>query len=159
MSEPLDTSDYPTGAAEVDYGAKALTALEALKADARAHVESWASSPPVKELVLAFGVAPLVGVFLVRFAEPIASGELEGGTEMWAVAGDLPAMCFETEDARVPSDALRLYCAIAEDWAETVLADGDLSQCYPIPVEPSAELAEMLQERIALLRKDIIPLA
>jgi hypothetical protein len=100
-----------------------------------------------------------VGVFLVRFAAPIAAGELAAGTEMWAVAGDLPAMCFETDDARVPSDALRLYCAIAEDWAETAAAGGDLSQCYPIPVEPSRELAEMLQERIALLRREIIPLA
>jgi hypothetical protein len=159
MSEPLDTSAFPTGADDLDYGARELAALDLLKADARAHVESWASSPPVKELVLAFGVAPLVGVFLVRFGAPIAAGELAGGTEMWAVAGDLPAMCFETDDARVPSDALRLYCAIAEDWAETAAAAGDLSQCYPIPVEPSRELAEMLQERIALLRREIIPLA
>jgi hypothetical protein len=159
MSEPVDTSAFPTGADDLDYGARELAALDLLKADARAHVEGWDSSPPVRDLVLAFGVAPLVGVFLVRFAQPIARGELAGGTEMWAVAGDLPAKCFETEDARVPSDALRLYCAIAEDWAETVLADGDLTQCYPIPVEPSHELGEMLQERIALLRKEIIPLA
>jgi hypothetical protein len=157
MSEPVDTSDFPTGAAELDYGAREMAALEALKADARAHVESWASAPPVKELVLAFGVAPLVGVFLVRFASPVA-GAAEPA-EMWAVAGDLPAMCFETDDARVPADALRLYCAIAEDWAETALAGGDMADCYPIPVEPIREHGEMLMSRIALLRKEIIPLA
>jgi hypothetical protein len=159
MSEPVDTSDFPTGAAELDYSPRELAELEALKAAARDHVESWASSPPVRELVLAFGVAPLVGVFLVRFASPIAQGELEGGTEMWAVAGDLPAMCFETVDARTPSDALRLYCAIAADWAETAIAGGDMADCYPIPVEPNSELGEMLLERVALLRKEIIPIA
>jgi hypothetical protein len=78
---------------------------------------------------------------------------------MWAVSGDLPSMCFETDDARTPSDALRLYCAIAQDWAETVLAGGDLSQCYPIPVEPSRELADSLLGRVAFLREEFVPLA
>jgi hypothetical protein len=159
MSEPIDTSDFPTGAADLDYGPAELAELEALKAEARAHVESWESSPAVQGLELAFGVAPLVGLFLVRFATPIGSGELTGGTEMWAVAGDLPALCFETDDARIPSDALRLYCAIAQDWADTALAGGDMAECYPIPVEPSREHAEMLLSRIALLRREIIPLA
>lgn len=101
----------------------------------------------------------MVGVFLVKFATPVTRGELAGATEMWAVAGDLPAMCFETNDARTPSDALRLYCGIAEDWAQTALAGGDLSQCYPIPVEPSREHAELLLSRIEFLRKELIPLA
>lgn len=101
----------------------------------------------------------MVGVFLVQFASPIAGGELAGATEMWAVAGDLPAMCFETDDARNPADALRLYCAVAEDWAETVLAGGDLRACYPIPAKPSREHAEMLLSRIAFLREELIPLA
>lgn len=157
MSEPVDTSDFPTGAVDLDYGAREMAALEALKEEARAHVESWASAPPVKELVLAFGVPPLVGVFLVRFASPTA-GAAEAA-EMWAVAGDLPAMCFETDDARAPADALRLYCAIAEDWAETALSGGDMDDCYPIPVEPSRKHGEALMERVALLRKEIIPLA
>jgi hypothetical protein len=54
---------------------------------------------------------------------------------------------------------LRLYCAIAQDWAETVLAGRDLSQCYPIPVEPSRELAESLLGRVAFLREEFVPLA
>lgn len=159
MLEPVDTSDFPTGAADLDYGAREMAALEALKEEARAHVASWASSPPIKELVLAFGVAPIVGLFLVRFASPVARGELTGQAETWAVAGDLPAMCFETDDARIPSDALRMYCAIAQDWADTALAGGDLAECYPIPVEPSREHGELLLQRIAFLRKEMIPLA
>lgn len=159
MNLPIDTSAFPTGEPEIAYKPKDLAGLEVLKAEARAHAESWDSAPPIESLVLAFGVAPMVGVFLIRFAAPIPGGALTGATEMWAVAGDLPAMCFETDDARVPSDALRLYCAIAEDWAETALAGGDLSECYPIPVEPSRELAEMLLDRVAFLRKEMIPLA
>lgn len=159
MASPVDTTAFPTGAPEIVYEAEDLEGLEALKDEARAHAASWASAPPIEALVLGFGLAPMVGVFLVKFAAPIARGDLAGATEMWAIAGDVPSMCFETDDARTPADALRLYCAIAEDWAETALARGDLSQCYPIRVEPSREHAEMLQSRIAFLRDELIPLA
>ena len=159
MALRIDSSDFPTGGSDVDYDAEDLAGLEVLKAQARAHVESWASSPPISAMVLAFGVAPIVGVFLAQFAEPVARGDLVGANEMWAVAGGLPSMCFETDDARNPADALRLYCAIAEDWAQNVLVGGDVSQCYPIPAEPSREHAEMLLSRIAFLRENFVPIA
>ncbi|CAN7414255.1 hypothetical protein LJR225_002649 [Phenylobacterium sp. LjRoot225] len=57
------------------------------------------------------------------------------------------------------ANALRLYCAIAEDWAETVLAGCDLSQCYPIPVEPSREFADMPLSRVKFLREAFVPRA
>jgi hypothetical protein len=159
MNPPIDAAAFPTGDPEIAYEADDLAGLEELKAVAQAHVMSWRSSPPIQEMVLAFGLAPVVAVFLVRFATPITRGELAGATEMWAVSGDLPSMCFETDDVRNPSDALRLYCAIAQDWADTVLAGGDLSQCYPIPVEPSRELADSLLDRVAFLREEFVPLA
>ena len=49
--------------------------------------------------------------------------------------------------------------AVAEDWAQTALVGGDLSQCYPIRVEPSREHAEMRLSRIGFLREELIPLA
>lgn len=159
MSTPVDTAAFPTGGVEIDYDDEDLEGLEALKAPARAHVATWASAPAIRDLVLAFGIAPMIGVFLVRFVEPVARGDLAGATEMWAVAGDLPPMCFETDDARNPADAMRLYCAIAEDWAQAVLAGGDLSRCYPIRVEPTQEHAKMLLSRIAFLQEELIPLA
>jgi hypothetical protein len=105
--------------------------------------------------VLAFGVAPIIGLFLMRF-EP---GGDPRDAERWVVVGDLPSMHFETDDARTPAVALQLYCAIAQDWADNVLAGRDLSDSYPIPVAPTREHAEMLKSRIKLIRKSFIPLA
>lgn len=68
-------------------------------------------------------------------------------------------MHFETDDAPTPSDALRLYCAIAQDWADNVLAGRDLSESYPIEVEPTAEHAQMLLSRIEFIRREMVPLA
>jgi hypothetical protein len=68
-------------------------------------------------------------------------------------------MHFETDDARTPDVALKLYCAIAQDWADTVLEGRDLSDSYPIPVAPTREHAKMLLGRIDFIRKKLIPLA
>lgn len=79
--------------------------------------------------------------------------------ERWVVVGDLPSMHFETDDTPTPASALELYCGIAQEWAETVLDGGDLSECYPIDVAPTREHADMLNSRIGFIREELIPLA
>ena len=75
------------------------------------------------------------------------------------MVGDLPSMHFETDDSPTPAIALRLYCAIAQDWADNVLAGRDLSESYPIPVAPTRDHADMLLSRVENIRKNYIPLA
>ena len=158
MTPPLDTSAFPTGK-DLDYESEEEVArLEALQDEARRFVDSRPWTPPIADLWLAFGVAPMIGVFLVRFVRALG-GELEGETELWVVVGDLPSMLFETEEARTPAVALRLYCAIAQDWADNILAGRSLSDSYPIPVAPTREYAKMLKSRIAFIRKKLIPIA
>jgi len=160
MSQLVDATHFPLGAPELDYADAAhLAALPELRARAEAHVMSWSSSQPIRAMVFAFGLAPIVAVFLVRFERPIGRGALAGETEMWALAGDLPEMCFETSDAPTPADALRLYCAIAEDWGQAALGRRDVSRCYPIPLEPTREHGKMLLGRVKLLRKSWVPIA
>lgn len=161
MSPLVDARHFPVAANELDYAEPAhVAALPELRARAEAHVMSWSSSQPIQELVFAFGLAPIVAVFLVRFARPIERGELAGEREMWAVAGDLPEMCFETTDAPTPADALRLYCAIAWDWGQAALGRRhDISESYPIPVKPTRKYAKMLLGRVKMLRKRWVPVA
>jgi len=54
---------------DLDYGGEEERArLEALTDDAWRFVTGWRWDPPVSELVLAFAVAPILGLFLLRFA-------------------------------------------------------------------------------------------
>ena len=160
MSRLVDASHFPVAADEIDYGDdKYAAGFEDLRVQAEAEVMSWRTAQPIREMVLAFGMPPILGLWLVRFERPIERGELAGEAEMWAVAGDLPAMCFETRDAPTPADALRLYCAIAWDWGQAALGRRDISQSYPVGLEPTRELAKMLLGRVKTLKKSWIPLA
>ena len=159
MNPPIDSSSFPTGAPEIDYESdEEREALALLEDEALALVEGLRWAPPVGELVLAFGVAPIAALYLVRFTTGIAPGEAGGDNEAWVVVGDLPGICFET-DVRTPAEALQLYCAIAQDWADNVLANRDLSESYPIPVAPTREHAAMLLGRIEFIRNKLIPMA
>ncbi|HTK35373.1 MAG TPA: hypothetical protein VL358_08830 [Caulobacteraceae bacterium] len=157
MSAPIDISTFQLEA-DPDQNPEdfeeEITLLEDLRGDARAYVESRPWAPPVAELLLAFGVGGILGLFLVRFAH-----DINGETERWIVVGDLPWMNFETENAPTPDVALRLYCAICEDWAENILKGRSLTDSYPIPVDPTKEHADMLMGRVEFIRDKIVPLA
>jgi hypothetical protein len=133
--------------------------LEKLEAEALAYVLSFRSSQPIADMPLAFAVTPILALFLVRFARPIERGELTSETEVWVVVGDLPSMVFETEITPTPSDALRMYCAIAQDWADNILAGRDLSESYPISIPATRKHAENLLGRIDFIRRELVPIA
>jgi hypothetical protein len=155
MSYLIDTSSFPTGE-NLDYESEEeIEELEALRERARRYLDTYRWTPPITDLVLAFGVAPIIALFLVRRAP----GGRPEDAERWVAVGDLPSMHFETDDTPTPALALQLYCAIAQDWAENVLAGRDLSDSYPIPVAPTREHAEMLLSRIEFIRTKLIPLA
>lgn len=151
----IDTSAFPVGE-DLDYESEEeVELLKALTARAWGFVDSYRWTPPIADLVLAFGVAPIIGLYLMRF-QP---GGDPRDAERWVVVGDLPSMHFETDDAPTPALALELYCAIAQDWADNVLEGRDLSESYPIPVAATREHAEMLLSRIETIRENFIPLA
>jgi hypothetical protein len=158
LNPPIDTSSFPVGQGFDHEDKEEIAGLEVLAAEARDFVQAFRWAPPLEELVLAFGVAPILALFLARFSCGI-EGEGQGDTECWIVVGDLPYMYFETEEAPDPANALRFYCAIAQDWADAVTDGRDLSESYPIPVAPTLEHAEMLKSRIEFIRKNLVPLA
>lgn len=155
MAFLVDTTRFPVGQ-DIDYvSEEEVGAIKALTDKALAFVNRFRWTPPIESLLLAFGTGPMLGLFLMRFE----TGGRPEDRERWVVVGDLPSMHFETDDARTPSDALWLYCAIAQDWADNVLAEGDLSESYPIGVEPTLKYAKMLLDRIEFIRTKMVPLA
>ena len=97
----------------------------------------------------------MIGLFLVRFAEPAGGVD----DELWVVSGDLPPAYFVTDDAPTPAEALSTYCDLMEDWVEAVLEDGDLDEAFPVEAEPTAENAASLRRRLDFIRQHLIPQA
>jgi hypothetical protein len=158
MFHPVDTSTFQLGVLPVDDAEEEGPLLDDLAKRAHTFVESHRWAPPIAELLLAFGIGGVIGLFLVRFERGITTGEGRGDFEIWVVVGDLPSIYFETEDIDTRAKALAVYCNIAENWADRVIAGEDVSECFPIAAEPTGDHARMLKSRIATLRKAFIPL-
>lgn len=158
MTPLIDTSNFQLGVAPGENPAEGPD-LEVMAADARAYVEAHPRSPPISEVLLAYGIGKIFAVFLVRYEHPIIGGECDGDRESWVCVGDVPMIMFETLDVETPARAMELYCCIAEDWANQVLAGDSLADSYPIAVEPTEEHARMLTSRTAFIRKKLIPRA
>jgi hypothetical protein len=154
----VDTSRFPVGR-DIDYESKAeLERLALLRHEAEQFLRGFRWTPPIAELTLAFGVAPIAALFLARFERGIP-GEGNGDTEVWVMVGNLPPAYFVVDECPQPAAALEVYCELMEDWADNVIAGADLSASYPVTVEPTIEHAHMLKGRIEFIREKLIPLA
>jgi hypothetical protein len=154
----LDTSTFQLGALHDEEAKDEERLLQQLEQKARAFVQSHRWAPPIEEMLLAFGIGGVIGLYLVRFERGISTGEGKGAREIWVVVGDLPSIYFEIEGSQTRAGALRTYCDIAEAWADATLTDDDLSECFPIPTEPTEEHAQMLKSRLQTIRNEFVPL-
>jgi hypothetical protein len=74
---------------------------------------------------------------------------------IWIIVGDLPSVYLD-KSVLTPNDALINYCDLMEDWANCILNDSDISECYPVLAEPTKKNAELLINRIQFIRREII---
>ena len=153
----LDTSTFQLVARPDDDFEEETVRLAALARDARVFVQSHEWAPPIEDLLLAFGIGGVIGLYLVRFKHGVLSGEGNGDREIWVVVGDLPSIYFEVEGSETPAAALETYCRIAQAWADAVLARGDLSDEFPIPIAPTEAHSHMLSSRLQTIRETFVP--
>jgi hypothetical protein len=95
----------------------------------------------------------VLGLFLFRFTKKIGSTD----DQLWVVVGDLPSAYLVVLPPDSPQDVLDRYCTLMEEWVAEVRVGGDRGDVFPVRAEPTIENASMLAERIAFLRKEVIP--
>lgn len=126
--------------------------LREMAADARTYIKSYRWCPPVANVYFAFGVGGIVGVFLIQFEEAI-----EGSDDaLWVVVGDLPSAYLVVEPGDDGMSALRRYCSMMEEWAYSVLNGNPLDECFPVAAEATQQHGEMLSQRMAFIRTEIL---
>jgi hypothetical protein len=116
------------------------------------YIKKFAWSPPLSDVYLAYGVGGIIGLFLMEFQQKIQGTD----ERLWVVVGDMPSAYLVVEEDDSPTEALERYCMLMDDWVAAVKKSGSLKDVYPVDAEPTLENAEMLQERINILRKEVI---
>ncbi len=128
--------------------------LQEMLKRARAYLLSQAWCEAVSDEHLGFGVGGVVAVFLFRAKRRTGGEEL-----LWIVEGDLPSAYLVTDRARSAATALEIYSDLMQDWVEAVRCGAGLRDVFPVNAPADEEHAALLEKRIELLRRDIIPAA
>lgn len=92
-----------------------------------------------------------IGVFLFEI-EPINS---KVDDFIWIIVGDLPSVYLD-KSVTTGKEALENYCELMQEWADNVISGRSLDECYPVPVEPTTENADLLISRISFLRRELL---
>lgn len=126
--------------------------LGSILQDARSYLKGFSWCHDIRDEHYGLGVGGVVGIFLFEIdADPGADPTL------WVVAGDLPSAYLVTDEAATPCAALGVYCDIMDRWIRTVRSGGQLSEVFPVGVDPTEANAAQLEKRVIFLRNEIIP--
>ena len=151
----MNTSGFQRAGSISGDSPEDTAALREMAATAQKYLLSFHWCPTIKQIFLAYGVGHVVAVFLVQFAEKI-----DGKDEfLWVINGDIPFAYLVIDHAPSPSDALRIYCNLMEEWVDAVIGGKDLADVFAIDAKPTKRNAQSLRRRIQFLREKIIPIA
>jgi hypothetical protein len=148
----IDTSDWQEESKIEGEDPEDTKLLREMAAEAREYMEEFDWCPAIESIHLALGVGGVVGVFLFQFDEVIEDDD----DALWVVIGDLPSAYVIVEPDDDGISALERYCELMEDWASNVLKGSSLDDSFPVDVEATHEHAQMLRQRIAFLRTEIL---
>jgi hypothetical protein len=123
--------------------------LRGLAVEALDYIQGFGWCPPLRQVLLAYGIGGVIGLFLVRFTEPAGGVD----DELWVVSGEVPPAYFVTDEAPTPAEALSTYCDLMDTWVEAVLDNGDLDEAFPVDLTPTPQHAEALRTQLAFIRQ------
>jgi len=149
----IDTSGFQEESKITGDDSDDTELLREMAAEARAYLEDYEWCPPIKSVHLAFGIGGVVAAFLVQFEEAIDGTDDDA---LWIIIGDLPTAYVIVEPGDDGDAALSRYCELMEDWAFNVLKGNSLEESFPVEAEPTHENAELLSQRIAFIRTEIL---
>ncbi len=128
--------------------------LAAMADEALDYFTSFEWCGGVTDFRFGVGVGKVIALFLLQVEPAALKGKPlpRSGEYVWVVVGDIPSAYLETDGIHDPFVALAEYCELMIDWADEVLAGGDLGECFPVRATASKDNARDLQSRIRTIR-------
>ena len=76
---------------------------------------------------------------------------------VWVIVGDIPPAYIDIQSAKNACEVLGIYVQLMEEWIFKVKCGESVSDCFPINIEPTIQHADMLYNRVKIIKEDLIP--
>ena len=100
----------------------------------------------------AVGWGYIMTAFFFRF-DPIGEGVPDN---VWIIVGDLPSAYIDAIDNTNGVMAVEAYVIEMQKWVDSVKLGTSIDNLIPVNVPPTKEFANMLEERLQILREEIL---
>lgn len=74
---------------------------------------------------------------------------------VWVIVGDIPTVHID-QSVTTSKEAVRVYCNWMNDWSNHIFQGIPLNECYPVRAEPTEENAQLLNNKISFIRKELL---
>ena len=78
-------------------------------------------------------------------------------SELWVIVGDLPPAHLVIDEVADFKEALLTYAYHMRKWVAAVKAQQSTKKCIPVNLEPTEELALMLESRLNFIENEYVP--
>ena len=147
MNYPIKYQDIPSN---IDF----YHELAAQYYEAESYLKSFTWCGQIKECNLYINLGKIFCIFLFEI-ENLASTETQDNL-LWVIVGDIPPMYLDTFSQKTTNKVIKTYINLAEDWISCVRAGTGVNGCYPFNVNPTLELAELLEKKILFMKNTLL---
>lgn len=130
-----------------------VQAILSLYYDAKNYIEDfdWCVSTKKCWYDKDYSIHEKIGIFLFE-VEPINDTVDDF---IWVIVGDLPSVYLD-KSVTTGEEVLKTYCELMQEWADNVKSGKSLNECYPVPVDPTTENADLLSSRISFIQRELL---
>ena len=97
-----------------------------------------------------------LGSTLCIFLFEIDNSASKEDNYLWVIVGDIPSMYLDIHGPKTTKQVLEDYIRLAEGWIYQVKNGNSIEKCYPFKVEPTIEMAILLEKRTSFIKKTLI---
>jgi hypothetical protein len=129
------------------------TLLRAMCIEAKQYLESFDWCEAAQPVYWGGGVGKVFSIFLFE----IVASKVGIDRWLWVVVGDIPHLYLVLDECKSPSDVLRAYRGLMEQWIELARQGRRSPDLPPTGVEPAPEWATELEQRLRFIRTNVAP--
>jgi hypothetical protein len=121
---------------------------------AKEYINGFKWCEKIREEYLYLNLGSTICVFLYHIDN--IQKEDEADNILWVIVGDLPSMYLDTFNVKSLKEVLETYAELAEDWADNILKNKSVKNCFPFDEKPNLELANQLKSRVNFITNTLI---
>jgi hypothetical protein len=129
------------------------TLLRGMRIEAKQYLESFDWCTVAEAIYWGGGVGKIFSIFLFE----IVASKIGIDRWLWVVVGDIPHLYLVLDECKSPSDVLRAYIGLMEQWIELARQGRSSPDLPPIGVEPTPERAMELEQRLRFIQTNVAP--